>query len=80
MKLLRRAAERGSAHLLVFHWAAAAHQLQNVLGNAAFLAAVANEPPVVGLFHHLFDDQGKDGNHEKGFCFRLPLQRVDTFT
>lgn len=62
VKLLHRAAERGSAHLLVFRRAATvAHQLQNVLGNAAFVATVTNEPPVVGPFHHLFDDRGKDG-------------------
>lgn len=64
VKLLRRAAERVSAHLSLFR-RAAAQQLQNVLGNVAFLATAANEPPVAGPFHHLFDDRGKDGKDGK---------------
>lgn len=53
VKLLSRAAERRSAHLLVSQ-GAPAHQLHNVPRNAAFLAlAVANKPPVVGPSHHL---------------------------
>lgn len=64
VKLLRRAAERVSAHLSLFR-RAAAQQLQNLLGNAAFLATAANEPPVAGPIHHLFDDRGKDGKDGK---------------
>lgn len=65
-------ARLGSAHLLVFHWAAAVDQLQNVLGNAAFVATAANEPPVVGPFHHLFYEHGADGSDEEGADRRAP--------
>lgn len=44
----------GRAHLLVFRGAAAPHRLQDDLGDTALLAAaVADQTPLAGPFHHL---------------------------